>query len=294
MKVKKVLITIFSTALLVGIFILANFAVSGEGVSVEKLLKNLKETYKPPVPLLPHGVFEVAGFKKGAGLPIGKVNEAQGTVLVIHQGQKSAYRLKKDFPIFTNDTVITGKRSRVSVSLNDKSVIGLASYSKIVINKSVYNPKKKKRSSFLSLLFGRARFIVTKIMGEKKVDYKIKTPTAVCGIRGSDFALAVTPVKKMASSKQNFFSHLRLIDIAHAQIGPESLITTVLTGANTSITFQGLVGPVQVLESFSLSAASFGSAAISATAISPAIAGGILSGIAPQLGALSMPPGMDD
>ena len=237
----------------------------------------------------------VPGFKGPEGRipPIGRVREARGEVFVVHHGQTAAYRLKKDFPVFTNDTLVTGERSRVSVGLNDRSVFGLAPRSKLVINKSVYNPEKRKRSSMLSLLFGRARFIVAKLMGQKAADYRVKTPTAVCGVRGSDFALAVTPIQETASSGHSLLSHLQMVGTAHAQIAPGGLISTVVTGSNTTLTFQGLTGPIQIVAPNSLSAATFGSAAITVTGVSPAMATSILNGIATNLGAMGMPPGME-
>ncbi|MBW2615051.1 MAG: FecR domain-containing protein, partial [Deltaproteobacteria bacterium] len=172
----------------------------------------------------------------------------------------------------------TGKRSRVSVRLNDRSVFALAPVSKLVIDKSVYDPAKKKRSSLLSLWFGRARFVVAKIMGEKKADYKVKTPTAVCGVRGSDFGLAVAPIEEKTSSLRNFFASLSPVSIAHAQ-APGTLVTVVVA--------------IQTVVPNSMCAAAAAKGATAVTTLASSIVQGILNQIAAQLAAVSMPPGMD-
>jgi hypothetical protein len=60
------------------------------------------------------------------------------------------------------------------------------------VNRSVFDPAKKSRVSFLSTSLGKARFLVKKIADFKRSEFKVKTPTAVCGIRGSDFLTSVT------------------------------------------------------------------------------------------------------
>ena len=187
---------------------------------------------------------------------------------------------------------MTGKRSRVSVRLNDRSVFALAPVSKLVIDKSVYNPEKKKRSSFLSLWFGRARFVVAKIMGQKEADYKVKTPTAVCGVRGSDFGLSVSPVEGKTASLRNFFASLSPVSVAHAQ-APGTLMTVVVAGKNTTLTFAGVTGPVQTVVSNSICAAAAAEGATAVTTLAASIVEGVLNEIAAQLAAVSMPPGMN-
>ncbi|MBW1797262.1 MAG: FecR domain-containing protein [Deltaproteobacteria bacterium] len=283
---------VIAVAVLAALFIAVNISFSKGGTDVDKLLETFKKEYTPPKPLLPPYVQVKPGFKVGEGTPIGKIQMVQGEALVVHTGRPFAYSLKKDFPVFTGDTLVTGKRSRVSVRLNDRSAFALAPVSKLVIDKSIYDPAKKKRSSLLSLWFGRARFVVAKIMGEKKTDYKVKTPTAVCGVRGSDFGLAVAPIEEKTSSLRNFFASLSPVSIAHAQ-APGTLVTVVVAGKNTTLTFAGVTGPIQTVVPNSMCAAAAAKGATAVTTLASSIVQGILNQIAAQLAAVSMPPGMD-
>ena len=172
--------------------------------------------------------------------------------------------------------------------MQDKSVFSLASNSKLVLDESVYNAQKDERSSTLSLLFGRARFIVAQLTG--KSDYRIKTPTAVCGVRGSDLAMAVAPEKISTSSVSRALAWLNPVQEAHAQ-GPLPLLTVLVTGPGTSVSFTGLVGVAQVVGPVSVSAAAAGASALAPITVGAAAAGGALGAIGPGLASISMPPG---
>ncbi|MBW1911350.1 MAG: FecR domain-containing protein [Deltaproteobacteria bacterium] len=284
---KKTLVLV--VALMVGLFLTFNISVSESDNLMDRLLGNFKKEHKPVKPLLPPGVVVKPGFEVGKGVPVGKAQMVQGEALVVHKGESVAYYLKKDLPLFTGDMLVTKEKSRVSVILNDQSVFALAPVSKLVIDKSIYDPEKKKRTSRMSLWFGRARFMVAKITG--KSSYKVRTPTAVCGVRGSDFALAVTPGVVKTSSLPTFLSSLNPVKDAHAATG--SMHTTVLTGPETSADFAGDKGPPRKMGPNSLSDAEGGKEAIPILLVPAKIVAGIFAVVGPGLAAISMPPGID-
>jgi FecR protein len=148
---------------------------------------------RPAQPLLPVEISLQSEFAPGAGVQIGKVQLREGDPVVIHYGESVAYPLKKDRSIFIGDTIITEQDARVNLIMDDKSVLAIAPYSKLIIDESVYDPDTKSRFSTLRLLFGRIRSIVAKIEGEP--NYWVQTPTAVAGVRGSDFGVATTGQK---------------------------------------------------------------------------------------------------
>jgi hypothetical protein len=137
--------------------------------------------------LLPAGLVMEDEFKPGLGSSVGKVEVVQGEVVIIHAGELSGYGAQKGIPLYTGDTIITLETGRTKFKLNDGSILTLAPETKLVINRSVYDPAKKTRSSYIDLSVGKARFWVTKFSNFKRSVFKVKTPTAVCGVRGSDF-----------------------------------------------------------------------------------------------------------
>ena len=136
---------------------------TGLGSSAESLLEKFQKEYRPAVSLLPADVSIKPGFEPSEGSPIGNVQMVQGDVYVVHKGSSSAYLLKENLPLFVADTLVSGERSRLSAKMRDKSVFALAPNSKLVLDKSFYDPSKDERSSLLTLLFGKTSMILESI-----------------------------------------------------------------------------------------------------------------------------------
>ena len=180
-----------SVLILLGLLgLAASLRSEAEEQQKDAIMDLLGSETRPAQPLLPVEISVQSEFVPGAGVPIGKVQLREGDPIVIHQGESVAYPLKKDSVIFIDDTIITEQSARVNLIMDDKSVLAIAPYSKLIIDESVYDPDTETRSSTLRLLFGRIRSIVAKIGGEP--NYWIQTPTAVAGVRGSDFGVATT------------------------------------------------------------------------------------------------------
>ena len=174
------------------------------------------------VPELPDGLIMADVFKSGFGTPVGKIRMVQGKVIIIHDNILKGYWAKRGLPLYRGDTIITQKKSRISFKLNDKSIISLSSNTKLVINKSIYNKKEKRRSSFLGLSLGKARFFVTKLLRFKRSEFRVKTVTAVCGVRGSDFVMLATDKLTEVTALEN--TELEVISLA-APEAPPMIIT---------------------------------------------------------------------
>ncbi|MBW2208924.1 MAG: FecR domain-containing protein [Deltaproteobacteria bacterium] len=172
--------------------------------------------------------------------------------LTIHRDEKTAYILKKGNQLYTYDTLISEEQSKAQAKLNDGSIISIGPYTKLVFDKSVYDPSKPARNSLLSLLFGKARFIVTKLVNFRDSRFNVKTPTAVAGVRGSDFALCVAP--------------------------GSPLTTTIMTGEGTTVTFAGNTGPTRLVGPMSASSATQGMAAAAPLPISSYLTTPFISG----------------
>jgi hypothetical protein len=140
--------------------------------------------------LLPKNMVIKDKFVPGKGTQIGKVYSVTETVVLIHSEELFGYKANKDLPVFERDTVITQKKGRVELVLNDGSKLILAPETRLELTKSIYDPNAKTRSSFINMITGKARFIVTKLSNFNSSDFRVKTKTAVAGVRGSDFIIA--------------------------------------------------------------------------------------------------------
>jgi len=134
------------------------------------------------------GIDILDNYKSSSQAIAGKVQEVTGQVIIIHSdNSKIGYKAAAGFDIYEKDTIISQSDGRTRFEMNDRSTVSLASNTRLVINESVYRAKEKVRSSFLSMLIGKAHFIVKKMSGYNKSRFEIKTKTAVVGVRGSEF-----------------------------------------------------------------------------------------------------------
>jgi len=150
--------------------------------------------------VLPEGLIMEDTFRPGRGRPVGKVQQVQGDVVIMHGNVLKGYKAARGTRLYKDDTVMTLESGRVRFKLNDGSILSLASETKLKLTKSVYDKKKKRRSSFLQMALGKARFFVVKVLDFKRSEFKVKTPTAVCGVRGSDFILEATGAETIATA----------------------------------------------------------------------------------------------
>jgi hypothetical protein len=150
--------------------------------------------------VLPQGLVMEDTYSPGRGRPVGIVQQVIGDVVIMHNKVLKGYRAKRGIRLYKGDTVMTLEIGRIRFKLNDGSIISLASETKMKLTKNVYDKKKKRRSSFFSLALGKARLLVVKMLDYKRSEFKVKTPTAVCGVRGSDFILEATETETIATA----------------------------------------------------------------------------------------------
>ncbi|MBN2063034.1 MAG: FecR domain-containing protein [Deltaproteobacteria bacterium] len=171
---------------------------------------------------LPEGVVVEETFKPGIGSPIGRVSLVQGTAVIIHMDSKTGYRAKKDIPLFKNDSIITLEGGRIRFELSDESIMTLASNTRVILNKSVFQKEKGYRVSFLSMTLGKARFYVQKFLELKNSDFRVKTPTAVIGARGSDFIIVASVSLTEVTALED--TELEVVSLALPEVAPTVLV----------------------------------------------------------------------
>ena len=154
----------------------------------------------PAATVLPQGLVMEETYSPGRGRPVGVVQQVLGDVVIMHGDVLKGYRAERGIHLYKGDTVMTLVYGKVRFKLNDGSILSLASETKLKLTQSVYEKKKKRRSSFFQMALGKARFVVVKLLDFKRSEFKVKTPTAVCGVRGSDFILEATDSETIATA----------------------------------------------------------------------------------------------
>ena len=145
--------------------------------------------------------FGSANTAEAALSPAGKLTSVEGKVKVFRKGKTRGIRAKVGTQVFPGDRIKTYKNSKAQLTLRDKSKIIISAKSNMKVGKFVLDRKTEKRSAFLSILSGKIRVIAQKMYrmtssGKRKLwknaEFKIKTPTAVVGVKGTDFVVTVT------------------------------------------------------------------------------------------------------
>ncbi len=99
-------------------------------------------------------------------------------------------------PIHQGDTLRTGPAGRLRVVLQDDSVVNLANNSQLVIDESVFQPDEGTVHSVFELLKGKVRTFVSDYYSQPNSNFEVHTPTAVSGVRGTDFVVVYEPVSE--------------------------------------------------------------------------------------------------
>jgi FecR protein len=95
-------------------------------------------------------------------------------------------------PVFPGDRLRTGTNDRAKVVFADDSVLDLAPGTELSITNQVFNPGRRGFRSLLRLFQGKVRAWVSAHYHEPHARYEVETPTAIAGVRGTEFIVVYT------------------------------------------------------------------------------------------------------
>ncbi|MCX5846526.1 MAG: FecR domain-containing protein [Deltaproteobacteria bacterium] len=93
--------------------------------------------------------------------------------------------------LMENDILVTGRNGSMGIILQDNSVMSIGSNTRLVISKFVFEPADKKLSFIAQIKKGKVVYLTGLIAKLNRSGVKFETPTVVCGIRGTHFAIEV-------------------------------------------------------------------------------------------------------
>jgi len=121
---------------------------------------------------------------------IGDVIQQSGITDIERKDGAKFEKIEKDFDVESYDTVKT-KNGRTSIQFVDETRVDVTENSKLVIDEFLYDPNTSTGSLSLKASFGTVRYASGQIAKNSRQNVKIKTPTAVVGVRGTDFSMTV-------------------------------------------------------------------------------------------------------
>lgn len=135
--------------------------------------------------------FALTGLAFGVeGPSIGAVSSLIGDVNTLHKDETAWNPAALGLGVYQYDTVKTGEKSKVRITFEDGSLLNLSETTELEIKEHVYTPEDKRRTSLLKMTTGKMRVLCQKLTGEGS-RFQVETPTAVIGIRGTQFIIWV-------------------------------------------------------------------------------------------------------
>jgi hypothetical protein len=121
----------------------------------------------------------------------GTIKTVQGEVTVVRDNTRVAAIVGG--PVRMSDRIQTGADSAAAVTLKDGTVLSVGPGSVVDLNTFQYDSTTEDGNVLVSLLRGTLRMTTGLIAKTKPEQVKVVTPTAVIGVRGTDFIVAETP-----------------------------------------------------------------------------------------------------
>ena len=120
---------------------------------------------------------------------VGKIDTVKGLAFIKHTNTKGYKRLKLSTEVSYGDIIKTAKNGKVKILFDDNSELYVYSKTLMRINKSKMIAKTNSKD--LTLLAGRLWARISKRVTPNNY-FKVNTPTATAGVRGTDFGIIVS------------------------------------------------------------------------------------------------------
>jgi hypothetical protein len=119
----------------------------------------------------------------------GRVKVVQGTVQIERGGKRMPAAVGN--PVLVGDTLITGKDGRVGITFQDDSLLSTGPNSVLTIDRFVFDSTTHKGGFDSSLKRGTLTAVSGKLVKEQSESMRIRTPSAIMGVRGTEFVVKV-------------------------------------------------------------------------------------------------------
>jgi len=96
-------------------------------------------------------------------------------------------------PVLVGDQVRTGANSRTKVVFRDDSVLDVAPNTEVTLQAQFFDESNRRYRSLLRLAVGKIRAWVSEYYHAPRARYEVETPTAVAGVRGTEFIILYDP-----------------------------------------------------------------------------------------------------
>jgi len=118
-----------------------------------------------------------------------EVTLSEGETMLI-RGVAFSTPVRRDVPIRSGDRIRTGRDGRVQLRFADGAQMSIQGSSEFMVDSYVFDQDRQR--SFFALLKGSIRVVSGRIGKRDPQDWRLTTPTATIGIRGTEFTVDQT------------------------------------------------------------------------------------------------------
>ncbi|HBO84099.1 MAG TPA: hypothetical protein DD641_03820, partial [Deltaproteobacteria bacterium] len=146
------------------------------------------------------GVFQIVIFFIMILLPslafaevVGYFSKIEGRVDILRVGADTAVSVRIGDPVSMGDIVRTKSDGKAEIIFKDETSVRLAPDTRVRIDEYTFNPDNTRNKGVLNLFRGKIRAVVSKVVGRVipagigASTFNVNTPTAIAGVRGTDF-----------------------------------------------------------------------------------------------------------
>jgi len=126
---------------------------------------------------------------RAAAAETGCIYDLKGAVEVAKAGQPGG-RAGKGVPLSEGDSLKTGPGAWCEILFRDGTFIKLEENSETAL--VALKTSKEERTFSFSFLKGKALWMAARLKGTISSKFQVRTPSAVCAVRGTDFSIAVS------------------------------------------------------------------------------------------------------
>ena len=124
---------------------------------------------------------------------IGEVTDYSGSGAVERDEGFEVYEVTDGLGVESMDVVVTEK-GKVRIDFIDDTRVDITEHSRLIIDDFVYDPASGEGSLSLKAGLGTIRYASGKIAKNSRQRVRIETPSAVVGVRGTDFAMIIDEI----------------------------------------------------------------------------------------------------
>lgn len=123
---------------------------------------------------------------------VGRVKVARGEVRIERAGQ--ALPASVGMKVLQGDVVVTGRDGSAGVTFNDDSLLSVGPDSALAVDQFAFDSTTHAGRFETSLRKGTLAAVSGKIAKQSPDAMKVRTPSTILGVRGTEFVVRATPV----------------------------------------------------------------------------------------------------